>query len=256
MTVLELFAIQEVKEMSRFFVAASNVFGGVAYLDAKTVEHLRVLRIRQGEIFTVCDGEGTDYICRLTDRDDGGVEILEKKPTSGEPSVDVTVFAAFSKGDRMEMVIQKCVELGAKELVLFPSARCVARPAESSIVKKQNRWQAIALEAAKQSDRGIVPRVRIHMAFDAAVYGALKSSLPLLLYESEQEVKLRDALESRPGAKSISIFSGPEGGFEPTEAAFAKESGLISVSLGPRVLRCETAPLCALSAIMFFTDNM
>ncbi len=242
--------------MPRFFITASDVLKGIVQLDAKTAEHLRVLRIRQGETFIVCDGQGNDYVCRLTGRDDGAVEILERRMTLGEPTVDVTVLAAFSKGDRMETVIQKSVELGAKEIVLFPSARCVARPAEPDINKKHIRWQAIAHEAAKQSDRGIVPKVRINLAFDAAVYYALKSTLPLLLYENERETSLRDALEARPEAGSISVFSGPEGGFEPAEAAFAMESGLLSVSLGPRVLRCETAPICALSAIMFFTGNM
>lgn len=242
--------------MPRFFITASNVFGGIAYLDKKTAEHLRVLRIKQGESFTVCDGEGSDYVCRLTGKSDGSVEILEKKPTAGEPDVDVAVFAAFSKGDRMDTAVQKCVELGAKELVLFPSARCVSRPDGLSLIKKQNRWKAIANEAAKQSERGIVPAVRVHTAFDAAVYEASRSSLPLLLYEDERELSLGDALRSRPDADSIAVFSGPEGGFEPAEAAFAKECGLISASLGPRILRCETAPICALSAIMFFTGNM
>lgn len=242
--------------MPRFFITASNVFGDVAYLDAKTVEHLRVLRIRQGEKFIVCDGEGVDYVCRLTGKSDGSAEIIEKRPTSGEPSVDVSVFAAFSKGDRTDTVIQKCVEMGAKDITFFPSARCVARPDEKSLIKKQNRWQAIALEAAKQSERGVVPKVYVHTAFDAAVAAAAKAELPLFLYENEREFGLRAALEARPGAKTISIFSGPEGGFEETEAAFAAECGLLSVTLGPRILRCETAPMCALSAIMFFTGNL
>ena len=242
--------------MPRFFIAASNVMGGVAYLDAKTVEHLKVLRIRRGERFTVCDGEGTDYVCRISPRGDGSAEILETHPTCGEPAVDVTIFAAFAKGDRTDTVVQKCVELGAKEIIFFPSARCVARPDGAALMKKQNRWQTIALEAAKQSERGVVPQVRVHTAFDAAVAEAARSELPLLLYEEEHETSLRAALESHPQARSISLFSGPEGGFEPEEAAFARESGLLSVSLGARILRCETAPACALTAVMYATGNM
>ena len=127
--------------MPRFFIAASNVMGGVAYLDAKTTEHLKVLRIRRGESFTVCDGDGTDYICRMSGRGDGSAEIIETRPTRGEPEVSVTVFAAFSKGDRTDTVVQKCVELGARSIVFFPSARCVSRPDGAALLKKQNRWQ-------------------------------------------------------------------------------------------------------------------
>ncbi len=242
--------------MPRFFVAASNLMGGVAYLDAKTAEHLKVLRIRKGESFTVCDGEGTDYICRLSPKGDGSADIIETRPTQGEPTVAVTVFAAFSKGDRPEIVVQKCVELGAREIVFFPSARCVSRPDGAALIKKQNRWQMIALEAAKQSERGIVPQVRVHTAFDAAVAEAAQAEIPLFLYEEEHDLGLKAALEARPEAKTVSLFSGPEGGFEPEEAAFAGESGLISVTLGKRILRCETAPVCALSAVMYATGNM
>ena len=242
--------------MHRFFIPASNIAGNLVNLDSKTLEHIKVLRLRQGELFTVCDGEGFEYSCRFNGRNSNIADILEQNPASGEPNVDVTVFMAFSKGERSEYAIQKSVELGAKEIVLFPSARCVSRPDDASLSKKQTRWQTIALEAAQQSGRGIVPQIRIHTAFDAAVAEAMRSELPLFLYEDEQQLGLKEALETHSPINSISIFSGPEGGFEPAEAAFVRESGLLSVSLGPRILRCETAPAAALAAIMFFTGNM
>ena len=111
--------------MARFFVAASNIFGGIAYLNGEDLDHVKALRIRDGETFTVCDGEGTDYSCVLSkvDRDNVEVQILEKMPSKGEPSVDCAVYIAYAKGDKIEHVVQKAVELGASEIVLFQDPR-------------------------------------------------------------------------------------------------------------------------------------
>lgn len=244
--------------MPRFFIAASNIFGGIAYINSRDAEHIRALRIRQGETFTVCDGSGTDYSCVLTriNEDGAEAEILGKAPSDGEASVYCTVFAAFSKGDRMETAVQKCVELGAAHIVLFPSARCVSRPDEKSLVKKTARLQLIAEEAAKQSGRGIIPVVTSLSSFEAAIKLAAAAELPLFCYEDEHELPIRKAIESRPGAKTVSIVTGPEGGFEPSEAQYAAGAGMLSVTMGPRILRCETAPICALAAVMLLTDNL
>ena len=243
--------------MPRFFVTASNIFGGAAYLDAKETEHLRALRIRKGESFTVCDGNGTDYTCRLTDITAEGAEaeILETGPTVTEPTVDCTAYIAFAKGDRLETAVQKSVELGASEIVLFPSARCVSKPEGLSVLKKTGRLQKIGEEAAKQSGRGKVPNVVVSPSFDHMIFKASKADLPLFFYEEEKARHLKDALTEKPDYKTISIVSGPEGGFDPAEAAFAVQNGMLSVSLGPRILRCETAPIAALAAIMFHTGN-
>jgi 16S rRNA (uracil1498-N3)-methyltransferase len=243
--------------MPRFFITASNIFGGAAYLDAKESAHLRALRIRQGESFTVCDGKGTDYTCRLTKitSDGAEAEIVEKAPTVAEPTVECTAYIAFAKGDRLETAVQKSVELGASEIALFPSARCVSRPEALSVLKKTGRLQKIAEEAAKQSGRGKIPRVIVSPSFDRMIFEATKADLPLFFYEDETQRHLKDALEERPEAKTISLVTGPEGGFDPEEAAFAKDNGMVSVSLGPRILRCETAPIAALAAIMYHTGN-
>ncbi|SHH91986.1 16S rRNA (uracil1498-N3)-methyltransferase [Sporobacter termitidis DSM 10068] len=244
--------------MPRFFIAASNIFGGVAYLSAKEIEHLRALRIRHGESFTVCDGAGQDYTCRLTRLNDDGAEaeVVDIAPSAGEPSVFCAVYTAYSKGDKLETVVQKSVELGATELVLFPSARCVSKPETLSVLHKTSRLQKIAEEAAKQSGRGKIPWVTAVHSFENAVLSASKNELPLFLYESEKQQSLKDVLDGSAGVKTVSIMTGPEGGFEPEEAAFAAENGMKSVSVGPRILRCETAPVAALAAVMYHTGNL
>ncbi len=243
--------------MPRFFITASNIFGGAAYLSAKEADHIRALRIRDGESFTVCDGDGTDYTCRLKKimPDGAEAEILDKAPTRTEPSVYCVMFMAFAKGDRLETAVQKCVELGASELALYPSARCVSRPDGVSSLKKTSRLQKIAEEAAKQSGRGKIPSVTVSPSFEQAVLRAARTDLPLFLYENEQTVHIRQALESCAEPKTAAIMTGPEGGFEPEEAALAAEKGMTIVSLGPRILRCETAPIAALSALMYQTGN-
>ncbi len=244
--------------MPRFFVAASNVLGGVAYIEGRDAEHLKVLRIRSGEVFTVCDGKGKDYICRLKSADASGAEaeILETVPSAGEPSIFCTVYAAFPKAEKAEAIIQKSVELGASRIVFFQSSRCVSRPDEASALKKCQRWQKISEEAAKQSGRGIIPVVLVNLSYAKAVAEASKAELPLFFYEGETDFTLKEALESRCGFGSVSVVTGPEGGFEASEVGFAREQGMLVTSMGKRILRCETAPVCALSALMFHTGNL
>ena len=245
--------------MARFFITASNLFGGMAYLDKEDAEHIKVLRIRKGETYTVCDGNGTDYICKLSEEAEKGssaVEIVDKVPSPGEPSIKCAVYAAFSKGDKMESVIQKSVEIGATEIVVFPSKRCVAKYEGSALVRKAERWQKIAKEAAKQSERGIIPAVTVLSSFSEAVKRAAGTDLPIFCYEEEKSLSLKNLLEQAENVGSVSIFTGPEGGFEPSEVQEAIDAGMKSVTLGPRILRCETAPICALAAVMLFTGNM
>ena len=244
--------------MARFFVAASNIFGGIAYLNGEDLDHIKALRIRDGEMFTVCDGEGTDYSCVLSkvDRDSVEVQILEKMPSKGEPSTHCTVYIAYAKGDKTEHVVQKAVELGASEIVLFPSKRCVSRPEGAALIKKTARYAKIAEEAAKQSGRGKIPAVITAPTYKAAIEMAVKADVPLFCYEDERELSLKTCIESAGEIKTVSVVTGPEGGFDPEEAALACEMGMKCVTMGPRILRCETAPLCALTAVMYATGNL
>ena len=162
----------------------------------------------------------------------------------------VSVYMAFSKGDKLEHVIQKATELGAIEIVAFPSARCVSKPDDKSLAKKLERWQKIAASAAEQSGRGIVPKVFVLDSFGAALSRAAGADIPILFYENAHATTLSMALKERE-YKTVSILTGPEGGLEPSEVEKAESVGLKICTLGSRILRCETAPLCALSAIMY-----
>ena len=240
--------------MVRFFVSSEDVCDGVVRLGAADCEHIRALRLRPSELFAVCNGEGTDYICRLSEHEGTTAVIVETRTSAGEPSINCIVYLALSKGDRLEYAVQKSVELGAAGIVLFPSQRCVAVP--SKISKKITRLERIALEASKQSGRGRVPAITDVESFETAVIEAARAQLPLFCYEDENRRGLKEVLESQSVCGSVSVVTGPEGGFEPCEAQFAADAGMISVSLGRRLLRCETAPIAVLAAVMCYAGEM
>lgn len=242
--------------MPRFFMAGTNILGGMAIMRGKDAEHVHVLRMRPGEDMIICDGEGTDYKCRLVkaDKEQVEAEVIEVVRCPAEPSVKVTVLCALPKGDKTDYIIQKCVEAGAQEILFFASARCIAKLGNEE--KKAERWQRIAEEAAKQSGRGIIPKVcwagELADAFDVAV----KKDVALFMYEKGEREALDSVLEQNKAAATAAIITGPEGGFEQFEAELAKIVGLHICSMGERILRCETAPVVALTAAMYATGNL
>ncbi|MCL2365899.1 MAG: 16S rRNA (uracil(1498)-N(3))-methyltransferase [Oscillospiraceae bacterium] len=253
--------------MIRFFAESSAISGDLIYLTADDFSHIRSLRLRPDERFIVCDGEGTDYICTLSKVEGHALsgqesiaKIIKACPSKGEPNVKCSVFIGLAKGDRMDYAVQKSVELGAHEIKLFPSNRCIAIPKDAD--KKTIRLQKIATETAKQCGRGIIPQVTILDSFDSAIRQASQAKLPLFFYECEEKQDLKGALgqlleHSSPDTPhSISILTGPEGGFEPHEVNLAISKGMLVATLGPRILRCETAPAAALAALMFHTGNL
>ena len=242
--------------MPRFFMAGTNLAGGMAILRGRDAEHVRVLRLRPGEELTICDGQGTDYKCRLVsaDREQAEAEVLEVVRCPAEPTVAVTVLCGLPKGDRSDYIIQKCVEAGAAEIGFFLSERCVARPEQPE--KKIERWQRIAEEAAKQSGRGIIPRLFWAGDFAGALDAAVKKDLALFLYETGEREALDRVLEVNKEIKSAALITGPEGGFADFEAKLAKIAGLHVCSMGERILRCETAPVVAVTALMYATGNL
>ena len=242
--------------MARFFIAGTNIAGGTAIIRGRDAEHVKVLRLRPGEDVVLCDGDGTDYRGRLvkSDKDEAEVEILEVVRCPAEPTVKVTVLCGLPKGDKTEYIIQKCVEAGANEILFFQSNRCVARP--DAPEKKLERWQRISEEAAKQSGRGIIPRVGWVGEFADALNEAVQKDLGLFLYETGEREGLDAVLESNRQAETLALITGPEGGFAPFEADLARITGLHLCSMGERILRCETAPVVALTAVMYATGNL
>ncbi len=237
--------------MVRFFVSAEQLQLTDPVLIGENANHAKVLRLKSGDQVLLCDANENEAICQITkiESDKVALSVIEKRSSSSEPRVRVSVYVAFSKGEKLEHIIQKATELGAYEIVIYPSARCISRPDEKSQKKKLDRWQKIALSAAEQSGRGRVPAVCILGSFKDALRRANLSQLSILFYENEQSTTLQMAIDKF--YDSISIMTGPEGGYEDTEVEEALMHGLKVCTLGKRILRCETAPLCALSAIMY-----
>ncbi len=237
--------------MVRFFVTAGELSGEVLTLTGENAQHAKVLRLKVGEEVLVCDGEGREALCRITQAGNSWeLSVAETRESTTEAAVQVSVYLAFPKADKLEHVIQKATELGAFEIVAFPSARCVSRPDEKSLKKKLERWQKIAAAAAEQSGRGRIPEVRVLPSFRAVLEDAAKADKALMFYENEQAVTLKMALSSG-SYRTVSLLTGPEGGLEEREVEQARAAGLQVCTLGKRILRCETAPLCALSAVMY-----
>ena len=238
--------------MHRFF-APPGAFGEThVQLDGEILDHIRVLRLGPEEVFIVCDGAARDYRCVLAG---DSAQILSVAENLAEPRVHCVVHLAYTRGERMDFAIQKSVELGAGEICLFPAKRCVVKYDEKNLLKKVGRWEKIALEAAKQSGRGRVPPVIPMSDFKSAMECAAKADLPLFLYENEAHLSLGRALDRKPDFQTLSLVVGPEGGFDPDEAESALGEGLSPVTLGKRILRCETAPAAALAAVMFYVES-
>lgn len=242
--------------MTRFFVSPEELCSNFLVLKDENAAHARVLRLKNGEEVLICDGQGNECICTISDVSPEQISLVvsSRQKSLSEAVVKASVYMAFSKGDKFEHVIQKATELGAYEIVAFPSARCVSKPDEKSLRKKLERWQKIAASAAEQSGRGKIPEVHVLRSYTEALERAGKSDLSILFYENERAATLRMALEAKEFG-TVSFLTGPEGGFEREEVDRAESAGFQICTLGTRILRCETAPLCALSAVMYHSGE-
>ena len=242
----------EVMGMARFFVTPEELNGERIILTGENAQHAKVLRLKAGEEVLVCDGEGMECLCNVVSVSASEVEleVTDRRASRTEAAVKVSVYMAFPKADKLEHVIQKATELGAYEIVAFPSGRCISKPDDKSLRKKLERWQKIAASAAEQSGRGVIPEVIALPSYAAALERAAKADKALMFYENEHATTLRMALEEGT-FKTVSLLTGPEGGLEEKEVEQARKAGLQVCTLGSRILRCETAPLCALSAVMY-----
>lgn len=243
--------------MPRFFV--DSVSGDKISIRGNDAYHIgRSLRMRLGDVITVC-ADRVEYRAKILSISDKEVvcDVLSAEESANEPTVNVVLYQALPKSDKMDLIVQKAVELGVYKIVPVITARCVSRPAKSGYEKRVERYNKIALEAAKQSGRGYVPEVTNFISFDECIAELRECDESFMCYEkggvSLSKTGLSDAAE---GVKTIGLFIGCEGGFETHEAESCGLAGVTVVSLGPRILRCETAPLAALSVIMSLTGNM
>jgi len=204
-----------------------------------------------GDEIVVCDKGGFDCVCIISAvTDDGvGVRVQSRTQNPTEPKICVTLYQGVPKGDKLDTVTQKCTELGASAVVPVAMKRSVAIIKDPE--KRADRMQKIAHEASKQCGRARVPEVKPVMTFKAAIDEAKNADLCLLPYEEEKSVSIKEVLKTAKDIGSVSIFIGPEGGFDPSEVETAKEHGFKTVSMGPRILRTETAPLAAITAVMY-----
>lgn len=242
--------------MPKFFIEQNQVNNDVLEIIGDDFLHMtKSLRVKINEKIVACDGD-FDYNCIIESISTQSVtcKILQKEQTFGEPSVKVYVYISATKGDKLELVTQKVTELGAYEIIPFLSARCVSKPDAKSSAKKTERLQKIATEAAKQCARSKIPTVSNFLTVKQITERVKEHDLNLVLYENEKDLDIKTVLQ-RENFKSISIVIGPEGGFEPSEIDNFIKNNFEIVSLGKRILRAETAPIAALSAIMYETDN-
>ena len=244
--------------MPRFFVDPEAISDGEIIIAGDDARHIaRSLRMAVGDEITVCDGSGKEYLTRLVRiRDEECTARIDLVTESrAEPGCRVTLYMAYPKGDKLETVIQKSVELGASEIVPFESERCIKRPAPEKAEKQTARLERIAHEAAKQCGRAVLPIVERPISFTSLTERIPSHALVLLCYEREGANTIRHTLEalSAPPA-DIAVIVGSEGGFSEGEAKSLAEAGAVCVNLGPRILRCETAPDYALSVISCFLE--
>ena len=240
--------------MPRFFVPSENFSEGFVTVSGEDAFHIaRALRMAVGDSITVCDMHGSEYLCRLSRiRDDAcECEILSKSEGKTESPVYISLYMAYPKGDKLETVTQKAVELGASEVIAFESSRCIKKPKPEKAEKELLRLKRIAEEAAKQCGRGRLVKVLPSLSFSEMIDAASKADAVLFCYEGDGTRSLKEVLDSLGEVKSIAVIVGAEGGFSLSEADLIRQSGAYAVNLGPRILRCETAPSYVLASLSY-----
>ena len=212
--------------MTRFFVEPEELNKKFTVLSGENAAHAKVLRLKAGEQVLLCDGRGKECVCTVSDAGPSAISLVleNTRESKSEPAVAVCVYMAFPKADKLEHVIQKATELGAYEIVAFPSARCVSKPDEKSLSKKKERWQKIAASAAEQSGRGRIPQVIVLGSYKEALARGAEADKAILFYENERATTLKMALEEG-GYQTVAILTGPEGGLEEREVEQARDAG-------------------------------
>ena len=242
--------------MYRFYVSADQLAEKEVFISGGDVNHIKnVLRLEVGDWIVACDGNGTDYVSRIQSicSDEVVASIEKVQPTGTELPVRITLFQGMPKKDKLELIIQKAVELGACEIVPVMTKRTVVKLSEEKKINKRlERWQSIAYAAAKQCDRGIIPTVHKPVSYEEALAMADQLDYNVIPYELQTGMEeARKILDQACKQRSLGIFIGPEGGFEPEEVERAMTRNIHPMTLGKRILRTETAGMALLSILMF-----
>ena len=246
--------------MDRFFVDKKNINleNNTCIIEGEDVKHIsKVLRCRIGEELEVCDNNNNEYICEITNLDKNQVElnIVEKVDIQRESDLKIKVYQGLPKGPKMEMILQKLTEVGVDEIILVQTKRTVVKVDDKKEDKKLERWERIIYEAAKQSKRGKIPSLRGVLTFKEALADMKENDFNIAPYENEKTKSIKQAIKG-VNINNIGIFVGPEGGFEETEIEAIEDIGGQSVSLGPRILRTETASLVASSIVLYELSDL
>lgn len=241
--------------MPKFFAEPDKITKNQILIDTDDVSHItRVLRLTVGDELTVCDGNGNDYEAVIQQIQAGSVlcGIKGKRLCETEPNIKVTLFQALPKGAKQEYIIQKTTELGVSEITPVKLARCITKIDSAKDEKKKiDRWQKISEAAAKQSGRGVIPRITGVMTLDEVIDKSKEFDLFFAPYECERQQTIRDVLLSKDNIKSVGFIIGPEGGFDEAETQKLRSSGISTVTLGRRILRTETAGEAVLAMVMY-----
>ncbi len=241
--------------MYRFFMTGHTTIDEYINIEGTDVNHIKnVLRLNVGDKITVSDGEGKEYICSIYEMQEDVIinKIEDIVGTNSELGINIVLFQGYPKSDKMELIVQKVVELGVTEIVPVITKRTIVKLDDKKASKKIDRFNSIAMAAAKQSKRGIVPTVKSVMTYKEAIKYASTLDMNIIPYEDERGIKhSKQVIKDIKSKNSLGIFIGPEGGFADEEVEQAKKIGAIPITLGHRILRTETAGLAVMSIIMF-----
>ena len=246
--------------MHRFYVTSDQVNDNKITIIGSDVNHIKnVLRMNRGDKLIICNGQGKDCYCIIdrVDEKEISCDILSEHITDTELNTRITLFQGLPKKDKMELIIQKAIELGVYEIVPVMTKRVIVKLEDKKREeKKLERWRVIAESAAKQSHRGIIPRIRPVISYDKALEECSNMDIALIPYENAEGItKTREIVANLSNFSSIGVIIGPEGGFEETEIEGALERNIIPITLGRRILRTETAGLAVLSMIMLSLEK-
>ncbi|NLP35730.1 MAG: 16S rRNA (uracil(1498)-N(3))-methyltransferase [Clostridiales bacterium] len=246
--------------MHRFYVSMDQIHGDRINIIGKDVNHIKnVLRMKPGDEIIICNGQGKDCYCIIDTVSEREIttKILSEQETGTELKTKITLYQGIPKKDKMELIIQKSVELGVYEIVPVMTKRVIVKLEDKKKeLKKLERWQMIAESAAKQSGRGIIPIVRPVISYKEAILKSSSMDLGVVPYENAEGIGYtRKIMNQINQYSTIGIFIGPEGGFDHTEIDFARENNIHPITLGKRILRTETAGLAILSMMMLSLEE-